>query len=125
MKELESKLAERDAMIRVLQKKHHGHSVAYDKELHHTHSAAYDKHHSHSAGYDKEFLHHSPRSSELADDLVGPVSSGSVFTTSTGNQTLVISNLDFSQSLPIRSIQIRRWANVSIGFHVSVILNKI
>lgn len=47
MKELESKLAERDAMIRVLQKKHHGHA------------------------YEKEFLHHSPRSSELTtDDLV-------------------------------------------------------
>ncbi|KAL1465241.1 hypothetical protein WDU94_004826 [Cyamophila willieti] len=64
MKELESKLAERDAMIRVLQKKHHGHTTGYDKD---------------------SFLHHSPRSSELTtDDLVGPVSSGSMFTTSTG-----------------------------------------
>ncbi|XP_008474035.1 uncharacterized protein LOC103511101 [Diaphorina citri] len=63
MKELESKLAERDAMIRVLQKKHHGHHTTYEKD----------------------YLHHSPRSSELTtDDLVGPVSSGSVFTTSTG-----------------------------------------
>ncbi|KAI5750436.1 hypothetical protein M8J76_015574 [Diaphorina citri] len=62
-KELESKLAERDAMIRVLQKKHHGHHTTYEKD----------------------YLHHSPRSSELTtDDLVGPVSSGSVFTTSTG-----------------------------------------
>ncbi|XP_075209775.1 uncharacterized protein LOC142317253 isoform X2 [Lycorma delicatula] len=70
MKELESKLAERDAMIRVLQKKH-----TYDKEV--------------SSSYPSISLsHHSPDLTNVlnADDL-GPVSTTSVFSTASSALT--------------------------------------
>lgn len=70
MKELESKLAERDAMIRVLQKKH-----TFDKEV--------------SSSYPSISLsHHSPDLTNVlnADDL-GPVSTTSVFSTASSALT--------------------------------------
>ncbi|XP_039275807.1 uncharacterized protein LOC111046287 [Nilaparvata lugens] len=70
MKELESKLAEKDAMIRVLQKKH-----TFDKEV--------------SSSYQSISLsHHSPDLTNVlnADDL-GPVSTTSVFSTASSALT--------------------------------------